>query len=209
MMLQDDARMRLDGPVVLVGLMGAGKSSIGRRAAEALGAPFYDSDKEIEAAAGRSISEIFETYGEDHFREGERRVIARLMEKGPMVLATGGGAFMDAKTRALIKDNAISVWLKADLDTLVRRTSRRNTRPLLRQGDPRKILARLMSERHRTYAEADITVRSVEGPHERTVGALLAALKGHLRRRARAERRRQKASPPPQSRDDASPEEGA
>lgn len=164
--------------------MGAGKSSIGRRVAKALGVPFYDSDAEIEAAAGRSVNEIFQEFGETHFREGERRVIRRLIAQEPHVLATGGGAFLDKRTRALIKSSAISVWLKADLETLVRRTGRRDTRPLLQSGDRRETLARLIRERHPIYGEADLTVKSIDGPHEHTVNAVLAALKAY---RARAE----------------------
>ncbi len=156
--------------------MGAGKSSIGRRLAKALSIPFYDSDAEIEAAAGRSVNEVFQDFGETYFREGERRVISRLIARKPLVLATGGGAFMDKQTRALIKSSALSLWLKADLETLVRRTARRDTRPLLRNGDARATLARLVRERHPIYGEADLTVKSVDGPHEVTVAAVLAAL---------------------------------
>jgi shikimate kinase len=163
--------------VVLVGLMGAGKTSIGRRVAEALGAPFRDSDDEIASAAGMAIPEIFAQMGEPAFRAGERRVIARLLDLPPQVLATGGGAFMNAETRALIRERALSVWIRADLDTLVERTARRNDRPLLRAGDPREILARLMAERHPVYAEADLTVDSpAGGPHETVVVDILAAL---------------------------------
>ena len=164
--------------VVLIGLMGAGKSSVGRRLAEVLGAEFRDSDDEIVAAAGMDIPDIFAEMGEAEFRQGERRVIARLLEGPAHVLATGGGAFMNAETRALIAARAVSVWIRADLDTLVERTGRKDTRPLLRDGDPRAILARLMVERHPVYAEADITVDSAQGGlHDDVVADIIAALR--------------------------------
>jgi shikimate kinase len=145
--------------LVLVGLMGAGKSSIGRRLARALGASFADADDEIVAAAGMSIPEIFAGYGEGAFRDLERRVVARLLDQPPMVLALGGGAFVDPTTRARVKAGALSVWLRADLDTLLARTMRkRAARPLLRSGDPRATLERLMAERYPVYAEADHVV---------------------------------------------------
>lgn len=169
-----------DRTVVLVGLMGAGKTTVGRRLAERLGLRFVDADNEIEAAAGMSIADIFETHGEAHFREGERRVIARLLEEPGQVLATGGGAFMDPETRALIAERAISVWLKADLDVLYHRVVRRNTRPLLRLDDPRKVLERLIAERYPVYAEADVTVESGDVPHEAMVDKIVAALKARL-----------------------------
>ncbi len=171
---------RIDCSVVLVGLMGAGKSAIGRRLASRLGIPFVDADEEIERAAGCSISDIFEIHGEAAFRDGERRVIARLLTRPPHVLATGGGAFMDPETRAAIRACSISVWLRADLDLLVSRVSRRNNRPLLAGGDPREILQRLMNERHPIYAEADVVVESGDGPHEQTVEAVLGALGAHV-----------------------------
>lgn len=160
----------------MVGLMGAGKTSIGRRLAARIGFPFVDADEEIEAAAGTSIEDIFERLGEANFRDGERRVIARLLNGPPIVLATGGGAFMDPETRKRIAKKAISVWLRADLDTLVRRTSRRHDRPLLKNGDPKDILARLMEQRYPIYQEADIVVDSVDAPTEETVQAVLDAL---------------------------------
>jgi shikimate kinase len=163
--------------IALVGLMGAGKSSIGRRLANALGLPFVDADEEVEKAAGRSIPDIFEDLGEAAFRDGERRVIARLLEGPPQVLATGGGAFMNPGTRELIKQKATSVWLKADMDVLLRRVERRNDRPLLRDGDPREVLERLAGERYPTYALADITVESGEAAHQATVDAILQALR--------------------------------
>lgn len=167
----------LSKPLVLVGLMGAGKTTVGRRLAARLGLPFVDADAEIEAAAGRSISEIFEDFGEAEFRKGERRVITRLLRSRPLVLATGGGAFMDPKTRARIKDIGISIWLKADIPLLVERVGRRNTRPLLKTGDPREILNKLAAERYPVYAEADITVESGGGPHDEVVEAILAVLR--------------------------------
>lgn len=169
-----------DRTVVLVGLMGAGKSSIGRRVAQRLGLPFVDADTEIEAAAGCTIKEIFDRFGQAAFRDGERRIIQRLLERPPHVLATGGGAFMDPDTRACIKRAAVSVWLRADLDVLVRRCSRRANRPLLEQGDPREILARLMEQRHPVYAEADIVIDSADGPPESTVDQVIDALRRHL-----------------------------
>lgn len=167
---------RVPKTIVLVGLMGAGKSSIGRRLAQALELPFTDADAEIEAAAGLTIEEIFARDGEAAFRGGERRVIARLLDNPIQVLATGGGAFMDSDTRALIRARAISVWLRADLDLLLARVSRRNNRPLLKNGDPRSVLARLIDERYPIYAEADIVVDSLEGPPEATLVKVLDAL---------------------------------
>ncbi len=144
--------------IVLVGLMGAGKSCVGRRVAQRLDIPFVDADAEVETAAGRSIADIFERYGEEAFRDGERRVIARLLDGPPSVLATGGGAFVDNETRKLILDKGISVWLRADLNTLVERTVGRTHRPLLNKGDPKATLSKLMDIRYPIYAEADIVV---------------------------------------------------
>ncbi len=144
--------------VVLVGLMGAGKSCIGRRLAQRLNVAFVDADNEIEQAAGCTIAEMFEKYGEPAFRDGERRVMARLLEEPPAIIAAGGGAFMDAETRRLIRERATSVWLRADLDTLTNRTKGRGHRPLLNAGDPRETLAKLIDERYPVYAEADIIV---------------------------------------------------
>ena len=166
--------------IALVGLMGVGKSSIGRRLAAALDLPFRDADDEIEAAAGQSISDIFAERGEAEFREGERRVIARLLDEPPMVLATGGGAFVNPETRALIKSKAVSVWLKADVDVLVRRVGRKDTRPLLRGKDPRTVLRALAEERYPAYAEADLCVETGESPHQAALDAVLTALKGRL-----------------------------
>jgi shikimate kinase len=171
------AAQKFDRSIVLVGLMGSGKSSVGRRLAARLGMPFRDADDEIEAAAGCSVSEFFARHGEPAFREGERKVIARLLEGPPIVLATGGGAFMDAATRAVIRQNAWSVWLRANLDTLVERTGRRRGRPLLEQGDPRAVLSALMDARYPVYAEAEVVVESGEGPHEDVVEAIVRALR--------------------------------
>lgn len=170
---------RIDRPVVLVGMMGAGKSTVGRKLATTLHLPFVDSDDEIELAAHMTIPELFER-GEDHFRDGERRVLARLIEGGPRIIATGGGAFCNERTRALILDNAVAVWLDSDLDTLVERVGRRDNRPLLRGGDPRAILARLRDERGPLYAQAQLRVVSDSGPHNRTVGRVVEALAAWL-----------------------------
>ena len=167
---------RIDRPVVLVGLMGVGKSTVGRRLAALLQRDFVDADEEIEDAAQMSISEIFSEFGEAYFRDGERRVIARLIEERHGVIATGGGAFVNEETRALILDQAIAVWIDADIATLVERTSRRNTRPLLRQGDPEKILTRLHSERKPFYSQAPIHIRSEDGPHMTTANRILEAI---------------------------------
>ncbi len=185
-MTPDPADTPIDLPlagrsIVLVGLMGAGKSSIGRRLAQRLGLDFLDADTEIERAAGCTIEEIFARFGEPAFRDGERRVILRLLEeRAPIVLATGGGAFMDAETRAAIRNHAIAVWLRAELDVLLRRVARRSNRPLLKQGDPREVLERLMALRHPVYAEADLVVESDESPAETTVDRVIAALRAHL-----------------------------
>jgi len=180
------APARLVRPVVLIGLMGAGKSSVGSRLADLIGVPFADSDKEIERAANLTIPEIFERYGEPHFRDGERRVIARLLDGRPQVLAIGGGAFMDPETRALIAARAVSVWLKADLHTLVQRTAGRSHRPLLNQGDPRRTLEQLMATRYPVYAQADVVVDTELGlTHAQTAGRIIAALEEHGRRTAR------------------------
>ncbi len=166
--------------IVLVGLMGAGKSSVGRLLAERLGLAFLDADAEIERAAGATIEEIFTHEGEAIFRSGERRVIARLLTGEPAVIATGGGAFMDAATRTAIRERGISVWLKADLETLVGRTARRGGRPLLKKGDPREILARLIDQRYPVYAEADLTVETGEAPAETVADSIVSALEAHL-----------------------------
>jgi shikimate kinase len=166
--------------VVLVGMMGAGKSSIGRRLAGRLGIPFADADNEIETAAGMSIPDIFSTYGEPDFRAGETRVIARLLENGPQVLATGGGAFMNADTRNAVSAHGISVWLKAEFDVLMRRIKRRQDRPMLKTDDPAETLRVLMEERYPVYAQADITIQSREVPHEKIVDEIVGALAERL-----------------------------
>lgn len=165
--------------IVLIGLMGAGKSSVGRRLAAALGLPFKDADTEIEAASNLSIPEFFDRHGEAAFRDGERKVISRLLNDKKHVLATGGGAYMDPETRQVIAENGCSVWLKADLDTLLKRCLKRNTRPLLRQGDPRQTLNDLMTTRYPVYAKADVSVESGEGPHEIVVSKIINALVEH------------------------------
>jgi shikimate kinase len=172
--------LTLPRTVALVGLMGAGKSAIGRRLAQRLDLPFVDADDEIERAAGCSISEFFERFGEAEFRNGERRVIARLLEGPPIVLSTGGGAYMDPTTRALMREKALTVWLRADLDVLFDRVKKRAHRPLLRQGDPREILARLMDQRYPVYAEADLVVESTAQPADRTTEQVIEALRRHL-----------------------------
>jgi shikimate kinase len=167
--------------IALVGLMGVGKSSIGRRLAVALDLPFHDADEAIEQAAGRSIPEIFAERGEAEFRAGERRVIARLLDEPPHVLATGGGAFMDPETRALIKRKAISIWLKADVEVLLRRVARKDNRPLLKGRDPRAVLEALARERYPAYAEADISVETGETPHQAAIEAVLKALETYVK----------------------------
>jgi len=166
--------------IALVGLMGVGKSSVGRRLASALELPFRDTDSEVEAAAGRSIYDIFTDLGEEAFREGERRVIARLLEQEPHVLATGGGAFMNEQTRELIKSNAISVWLKADLDVLARRVSRKDTRPLLAGKDPLEVLGAQAAARYPAYGQADVTVETGDTAHHVAVEQVIRALSDHL-----------------------------
>jgi shikimate kinase len=166
--------------IVLVGMMGAGKSSVGRRLAARLGIHFADADVEIEEAAGMSIADIFEAHGEPSFRAGEARVIARLLEHGPQVLATGGGAFMNPQTRANIHCKGISVWLKADIDVLARRLRRRNDRPLLKTADPMTTLANLLAERDPIYGEANLIVVSRDVAHDVIVEEIMAALRARL-----------------------------
>lgn len=167
---------RLKRTVALVGMMGAGKSSVGRRLAAKLGVSFRDADAEIEAAAGCTISEIFDRFGEAAFRDGEFRVIGRLLTEPPHILATGGGAFIDPRTRAKIKANTVTVWLRASVGLLASRVNRRDTRPLLRDGDPTEIITRLLQEREPIYAEADIALDSEDGPHAAVVDRIIAAL---------------------------------
>lgn len=166
--------------IVLVGMMGAGKSTIGRRLAGRLRLPFLDADIEIEAAAGMSIPDIFETHGEPHFRDGEARVIARLLDSGPAVLATGGGAFMREETRNRIRDKAVSIWLKADADIIMKRVKRRADRPLLQTDDPAATVSRLLEAREPVYQSADLTIWSRDVPHERIVDECIEALRARL-----------------------------
>ena len=166
--------------IVLVGMMGAGKSTIGRRLAARLNLPFVDADTEIEAAAGMTIPEIFELHGEPHFRDGEARVIARLLDAGPAVLATGGGSFMREETRRRIAEKAVSIWLKADPDIIMRRVRRRADRPLLQTADPAATVSRLLSEREPVYQRADLTIASRDIPHDKIVEECIEALKARL-----------------------------
>jgi shikimate kinase len=179
-----DLAKRLDRPVVLVGLMGVGKSTVGRRLARRLGLSFVDSDSAIEDAAGYTPAEIFERYGEKDFRDGERRLVARLIEGEIRVIATGGGAYVDPRTRELLNERAITVWLDAPVDILTERTSRRDTRAQLRNGDPKATLERLLQERRPSYEEAHIHVRSGEGAHKEVVDAIIEALEKHLSARS-------------------------
>jgi shikimate kinase len=162
--------------IVLVGMMGAGKSTVGRRLSARLRLPFLDADIEIEAAAGMSVPDIFETHGEPHFRDGEARVIARLLDGGPAVLATGGGAFMREETRSRIRSKAVSIWLKADADTIMRRVKRRADRPLLQTADPAATVGRLIEERDPVYQHADLTIWSRDVPHDKIVDECVDAL---------------------------------
>lgn len=166
--------------IVLVGLMGCGKSSVGRRLASRLGIGFVDADEEIERVAAKTIVEIFSDHGEAYFRDGERRVIGRLLASGPQVLATGGGAFINPETRAKIRERGVSVWLRAELPVLMRRVSKRDTRPLLKTGDPEATMRDLMDKRYPIYAEADVTVESRDVPHDVIVNEVIAALKAKL-----------------------------
>ena len=171
---------RLDRPIVLVGLMGVGKSTVGRRLAKRLGLSFVDSDTEIEGAAGYPAAEVFERYGERDFRDGERRLVARLVEGEVRVIATGGGAYVDAGTRRLLNERAITVWLDAPIDILAERTSRRDTRVQLRNGDPKAVLEKLSQERRASYEEAHIHVKSGDGAHKDVVDAILSALEDYI-----------------------------
>lgn len=173
---------RLERPVVLVGLMGAGKSTVGRRLAKRLGLPFVDSDDAIEDAAGYSAAEIYERFGEADFRDGERRLVTRLIDGEVRIIATGGGAFVDPRTRKLLNERAITVWLDAPVDILTERTGRRDTRPLLRNPDRAGTLERLSEQRGPAYAEAHIRIRSGEGAHGEVVDAIVQALEDYLGR---------------------------
>jgi shikimate kinase len=171
----------IDRPIVLVGLMGAGKSTVGRRLARRLGLPFVDSDVAIEEASGSKTAELFERYGERDFRDGERRLVARLVDGEVRVIATGGGAFNDPRTREILNQRAITIWLDAPVDVLTERTSRRNNRPLLKTGDPAEILSRLAAERRAFYEEAQIHIRSSgDGAHGDVVEAIVSALSKYL-----------------------------
>ena len=165
--------------IVLIGMMGAGKSTIGRRMAARLRLSFLDADTEIETAAGMSIPDIFEAHGEPHFRDGEARVIARLLDSGPAVIATGGGAFMREETRNRVRDKAVSIWLKADAEVIMKRVRRRSDRPLLQNADPEGTVSRLLGEREPVYATADLTILSRDVPHDKIVDECLEAL--HVR----------------------------
>ncbi len=180
-------RERLAGrAIVLVGIMGAGKTTVGRRLAARLGVTFKDADAEIETAAGMPVPDIFSIYGESAFRDVERRVIARLLDEGPLVLATGGGAYINEETRRRIGERGISVWLRADHDTLMRRVRRRVNRPLLRTPDPDETMRRLIAQRDPVYALADLTLESQDGSHESVVTRLLGLIEAHLDARDRA-----------------------
>lgn len=168
-------------PLVLVGMMGAGKTTVGRRLASRLGRQFIDSDEEIERAAQMSIPEIFEQRGEAEFRAGEMRVIARLLKEKDIVLATGGGAFVNPETRALVKAEAVSIWLKADIEVLFERVSRRSNRPLLKTADPKATLEKLIADRYPLYAEADVTVMSRDVPQDNVASDVVNALLSHLK----------------------------
>jgi shikimate kinase len=167
--------------IILVGMMGSGKSSIGRRLALALELPFVDADAAIEEAAGMTIDEMFRTHGEPYFREGEERVIRRLLQNGPQVVSTGGGAVISAQTRAAIAQSGVSIWLDAPVDLLLQRVSRRDNRPLLKTDDPKAVLERLVGERAKYYAEANLKYESRDTPHETVVDEILTLLSSHLK----------------------------
>ncbi len=169
-----------DRMIVLVGMMGAGKTTVGRRLAPRIALPFFDADGEIERAAGMSISELFRLHGEESFRQGEARVIERLLDGAPKVLATGGGAVLNADTRALIAERAVSIWIKADIETIIRRATRRGTRPLLKASNPRETITRLLKERSEYYGAADIHIDSQPGPHINTVNLIVEMLGDYL-----------------------------
>jgi shikimate kinase len=175
---------RLDRPVVLVGLMGVGKSTVGRRLARRLGLSFVDTDEEIEGAAGYPAAEVFERYGEQDFRDGERRLVARLVQGDVRVIATGGGAYVDPTTRQLLNERAITIWLDAPVDVLAERTARRDTRAQLRDRNPKAVLQRLAEERRPSYEEAHIHIRSGDGAHKDVVDAIIDALEKHLGQRS-------------------------
>ncbi|MEL6360644.1 MAG: shikimate kinase [Pseudomonadota bacterium] len=178
---QDQTGSPVARTIVLVGMMGVGKTTVGRRLAPRLGLPFKDADQEIEAASGMSVGDLFEAHGEESFRAGEAQVIRRLVTGPPIVLATGGGAFVNESTRQVVKDHAVSVWLRADVDTIVQRATRRPTRPLLKNGDPKQIISRLLKEREVFYSQADLSVDSAKGPHARTVEKIVDAIAAYTK----------------------------
>jgi shikimate kinase len=180
--------------IILVGMMGSGKSSIGRRLAVALELPFADADAEIETAASMSIEEMFSMHGEPYFREGEERVIRRLLQSGPQVVSTGGGAVISAQTRAAIAQSGVSIWLDAPVDLLLQRVSRRDNRPLLKTDDPRAVLERLLGDRGKYYAESDLRYESRDAPHETVVEEILALLSAHLSAERRPQTQHQEGS---------------
>lgn len=169
-----------DRMIVLVGMMGAGKTTVGRRLAPRIGLPFFDADNEIEQAAGMSVAELFSRHGEESFRQGEAKVIERLLDQSPSVVATGGGALLNPSTRRLIKEKSVSIWIKADIDTIVRRATRRGTRPLLKTGNPHDIIKNLLGERGDFYAGADIHIDTQPGPHINTVNLIIEMLGDYL-----------------------------
>lgn len=181
-----DLAKRLDRPVVLVGLMGVGKSTVGRRLARRLGLDFVDSDTEIEETVGLPWGELFERYGEADYRDGERRLVARLIDGQVRIIATGGGVFVDPRTRALLKEQTITVWLDAPIDVLTERTARRDTRPMLKNGDRKNTLERLAAVERGAYAEADVHVRSNDGPHGNVVEAIVSAIEAFLDQKKQA-----------------------
>lgn len=181
-------------PIALVGLMGVGKTTVGRRLAKTLELPFYDSDEEIETASGRTVAGYFRDHGEAEFRAGERRVIARLLSNKPLVLATGGGAFIPEDTREILQNGALTVFLKGDFDTLFARVSKKNTRPLLQVDDPRSTYKELMDMRYPIYEKAQITVNIAKGPHERTVKKVIQALERHYVKASKDETKRARGS---------------
>ncbi|NNE57401.1 MAG: shikimate kinase [Hellea sp.] len=168
-------------PIALVGLMGVGKTTVGRRLSRRLGMPFYDSDEEIEQASGRTVAGYFRDHGEEDFRAGERRVIERILDGRPLVLATGGGAFIPDETRAILNERAVTIWLKGDFETIMERVSRKDTRPLLKVEDPRARMRELMDMRYPIYAKAHITVPIAKGPHIRTVNKVVRYLDRHIK----------------------------
>ena len=181
-----DLSKRLDRPIALVGLMGVGKSTVGRRLAKRLALPFVDSDSEIEDAVGLPAGELFERYGEDDYRDGERRLVARLVDGQVRVIATGGGVFVDPRTRALLNERTITVWLDAPIDVLAERTGRRDTRPLLKTDDPKRTLERLAKVEREAYAQAHVHVKSGDGAHKDVVEAIVRAIDKHLAKRSAA-----------------------